>query len=275
MSAIEIDDLSRYLPPDPRQMRRICVRDLVIDAAYQRDLATEDVIQRMANEWSWNLAEALTVIPIGDGRYRVIEGQRRTEASRRRDPDASHWCIVLADDVRGVAAEADAGLRISKGRTPFHSFDEWQARVRRGDPHEVAATKVLQEFGLRMGKSPSAQSLGSAHTVMRLIHGHLAEPDLGAERLRNTLLVLTEAWPHADDMSRVSRFDHRLIEVVGGIITRNDDVDLDRLATKLATRKAGRWIEDCIGQKSVLVTLREAIINSYNKGLRTRKAEWA
>lgn len=262
------------LPPDTRQMRRINVRDLVVDSRFQRALAHDERVDRMAHQWDWNLSEAATVVPIGDGKYRVTEGQRRVTALSRRDPDASMWALVLAVEHVGVKDEARIGMSISTGRTPFAAFDKFEARVRCGEPHEVQAQRVLDELGLRLGRAPSSKTVAAAASIMSLIHGSLAPPDLGAEWLRDTLMVLMTAWPNDDDKSKVSRFDHRLFDVIGQIVSRNDDIDLDRLAHKLSSKAAARWVTDCTASgAAVRLQLRVAVLESYNKGLRVRRAQ--
>ena len=67
------------LPPDPRKMNHIPVSKLVIDSEAQRAMNI-DVVERIANEWDWLRAEAATVVPLGNGKFRVVEGQHRVRA---------------------------------------------------------------------------------------------------------------------------------------------------------------------------------------------------
>lgn len=266
---VDVEKWAAPLPPDRRQVRRINVSDLIVDRKYQRALTNDDGIARMAYEWDWNLSEAPTVVEIGNGaKCRVIEGQRRVRALQMRDPEASMWCVVLEGKQAGVRNEAAIGLQVSKGRVSFKAIDVFEARVRCGDEHEVAALEVLDDLGLRLGHTASSRTIASAGSIMRLIHGALAPPELGAEFLRNTLLVLMTAWPKDDIESSVSRFDNRLFDVVGSIVSRNDAVDLDRLARKLRSKAAHRWIKDVTNTDVPLkAAVRASILFEYNRGL--------
>ena len=252
---------------DPREIRLLALADLVIDENVQRG-TTRERIQQMANEWDWRLAEVPTVVPIGDGRYRAKEGQNRILAARLRAPAGHIWCVINPQcDVR---SEVDVGLRISTSRKPHNAYDKWTARLRRGDPHEVCATTVLTAHGLRVGATNSGNTIAGVAAVSKIIHGRKAPPEVGAELLDNLLRVMLAAWPEQDTESRISRFDHRLLEAIAEIIRRNPNIDLRRLATKLRGKAAARWISDVTESRNRTAMIANAVIASYNRQLRAK-----
>lgn len=271
MSMPELLPLIRAIPPDPRKMLHVRVSKLVIDPEPQRAM-NNDIAERIGNEWDWNRAEAITVVSIGDGNFRVIEGQHRTRALQRIDPTASMWCVVLPDDQRGITYEAKLGREIATGRKPYTPLAKWVSCVASGESHELAAAKVLAEHGLRVGQSQSSHTIAAVGAMAKIIHGPKNTPVTGATLLNRTLTIILGTWPDHDPSSSTTRFDGRLIEAIGLIVTRNPDVDTKRMISKLSTKRAMRWIEDVLNGttgKSVRDLVAGSMLMSYNTGLRT------
>jgi hypothetical protein len=261
------------LSPDPRKAIQVAVRNLIVDSEVQRGCEPER-IQRIAHEFEWRRLEAITVVSIGRNMYRVVEGQHRTLAVKLRDPDALVWALVLPAADTSTGREAGLALEISTGRRPHTAYQQWNARLTRGDRHEILATDTLRTHGLRIGKSPSARSIAASGEVTRMIHSRRQTPELGAELLNKTLTVIMAAWPDHDPKSSVSRFDGRLLSAISEIISRNAHIDLNRLSLKLATKMASRWISDELlaGPRVVRDAIATGVIKVYNSRLPQRNA---
>jgi hypothetical protein len=259
------------IPPDPRKMQHIPVDRLVIDSEPQRAM-NMDVVERIANEWDWLRAEAATVVAIGNGRFRVVEAQHRVRALQMIDSHAEMWCLVLPPTEKGVEAEAKLGRAIATGRRGYTNLAKWVSCVASGEPHEVAATKVLSSHGLRVGQAQSSRTIAAVGTVSKIVHGQKNTPETGAANLDKILTIILKTWPDHDPSSSTSRFDGRLIEALGLIVTRNPDIDVKRMSNKLATKRAARWIDDVLNTtsgRSVRDLVASSIITSYNSQLRT------
>lgn len=259
------------LPPDPRRILHIPVRKLVIDNEPQRAV-NGDVVERIANEWDWFKCEAITVVAIGGGIFRVIEGQHRTRACQLRDANASLYAIVLPDTERGVNREAKLGRAIALNRRGYSTLARWVSCVASGEPHELEANKVLVAHGLRVGQAQSARTIAAVGAVSKIVHGKKNTPATGANLLDTVLTIILGTWPDHDPSSASSRFDGRLLDAIGYLVTRNPDVDVRRMTAKLGTKKAMRWVDDVLNTtsgRSVRDLVASSIATSYNSGLRT------
>lgn len=259
------------LPPDPRKMNHICVSKLVIDSEPQRAL-NMDIVERIANEWDWPRAEAATVVPLGNGKFRVVEGQHRVRGLQLRDPDAKMWCLVLPATEVDIANEAKLGRAIATGRKGYSTLAKWVSSVASGEAHEVLANRVLASHGLRVGQAQSSRTIAAVGAVSRIVHGQKNSPATGAEQLDKVLAIILATWPDHDPSSSTSRFDGRLIAALGLIVARNPEVDVKRMANKLATKRAMRWIDDVLNTtsgRSIRDLVAGSIVASYNSGMRT------
>lgn len=259
------------LPTDPRKMNRIRVDKLVIDSEAQRAM-NMDVVERIANEWDWLRAEAATVVAIGGGRFRVIEAQHRVRALQMIDETAQMYCLVLPQSEVGVTTEAKLGRAIATGRRGYSTLAKWVSSVASNEPHEVAANKVLSDHGLRVGQAQSSRTIAAVGAVSKIVHGQKNTPATGAYQLDKVITIILATWPDHDPSSSTSRFDGRLIEALGLIVARNPEVDTKRMANKLGTKRAMRWIDDVLNTtsgRSVRDLVAGSIVASYNGGLRT------
>lgn len=261
----------KALPPDPRKMNHICVAKLVIDSEPQRAL-NMDVVERIANEWDWPRAEAATVVPLGNGKFRVVEGQHRVRALQLVDPKAMMWCLVLPVTEVGVDVEAKLGRTIATGRRGYSTLAKWVSCVASGEPHEVLANRVLASHGLRVGQAQSSRTIAAVGAVSKIVHGQKNSPATGAEQLDKVISIILATWPDHDPSSSTSRFDGRLLDALGLIVARNPDLDAKRMSNKLASKRAMRWIDDVLNVtagRSIRDLIAGSIVTSYNAQLRS------
>lgn len=260
------------LPPDPRKVTRIPVSRLVIDNEAQRGM-NANVVERLGNEWDWLRCEVITVVPLGDGRFRVVEGQHRTRAVQSVDPTALLWCVVLPAAECDIANEAKLGREIATSRRGYSTLAKWVSRVGSLEPHEVEASKVLAKHGLRVGQAQSARTIAAVGAVTKIVHGQKNTPATGAHYLDLVLSIIVNTWPDHDPSSSTSRFDGRLLDAVGVIVIRNPDLDVRRMVSKLGTKRAMRWVDDVLNTtsgKSVRDLVAGSILASYNASLPAR-----
>jgi hypothetical protein len=268
MSAIQ--QVAAALPPDPRKMNHIAVSKLVIDSEPQRAM-NMDVVERIANEWDWRRAEAATVVPIGNGRFRVVEGQHRVRALQSIDPTLAMWCLVLPPE-KDITAEAKLGRDIATGRRGYSTLAKWVSCVASNEPHEIEANKVLIRHGLRVGQAQSSRTIAAVGSVSKIVHGQKNTPSSGAEQLDKVLTIILGTWPDHDPSSSTSRFDGRLIDALGIIVARNPDIDIKRMVSKLGSKRAMRWVDDVLNTtsgRSVRDLIASSIVSSYNSQLRS------
>lgn len=256
------------LPPDPRQHIQVPFDRIIVDPQIQREQHSE-AVQRMAHEWDWDKAEGFTVVAIGDGNYRAVECGHRVLALRLRHFRGLLHVIVLPGP-SDPARETNVALGIAKGRRPHDAYEQWQLRLRRGDPHEAAAEKVLIDHGLRLGRSPSATTIAAVSKVKGIIHGRNQPPDLGAELLDQVLTIVQFAFPDHDAESLSTRFNGHLVGAIYELIVRNDGIlKDDRLVESLRSQEAGVWLSRAkVTSEPVNIVLRQKIVERYNRNLR-------
>lgn len=251
---------------DPRTLAYVNVDDLLVDQNTQRAVTVERL--RQMGAWDWEIAELPTVTVRDDGTMVVSEGQHRVTKRQSEAPGTRMW-VALATDVED---ERELALRISKGRRLHSKYDQWVLHVGQGLPHEVAAEQVLADMGLRVTATHSTVTdLGSVASVTSIIHS-CDDPGDGAALLRTVLSILVQAFPQEP-----RRWDRLLMLAVTRILRVNDNVDVGRLIEKLSRQPALRWTQ--LSQQrhpgqSGLDVIGQAIVEQYNRSLRTRKIEW-
>jgi hypothetical protein len=260
---------------DPREFQRLSVHLLLIDQRKQRECDPEKVA-KIANEFDWCRFEAITVSRSKErSMYDVVEGQHRVLAARQLSwKEIAVPCLILPAKTTDKQ-QSQIALDIVQGRRGHSAYEQWRLRYNAGHPHEIFATTVLEKHGLRVGKAPSAMSIGAVATVRRIVHGGGFSPELGSELLDKTLAVITTAFPTHDHESNVSRWDRYLMLAVSTIIVRWPDYESARLARSLRVRPAGPWVN--LGQGAEGPSPDAAILSSltaeYNRGRRRGRFE--
>lgn len=191
---------------DPRTTKAVEVDKLVISPA-QRNVDMKRV-KRYIRDWDWNKAEAISVVPNGDGTYTVVEGQHRVRALQITDPKATILCVIL--DKMPEADQAGTALGIAVGRRPTSAVEKFKLALTSGNPYHVAAQAVLEDHGVDIsGTAHSPRTTSAAGAIVKIAQGptrKVLTPAQGADLLDDTLNVIFGAWP-TDPVGR----DHRLI----------------------------------------------------------------
>lgn len=250
---------------DPRVFEWVKVRDLIVDQRKQRECDPEKVA-KIANEFDWRRFEALTVARTNDDLYVVVEGQHRALAVRTMGEDLLVPCMVLPGKVDGKV-QAQIALDIVQGRRGHSAYETWRLCYNAGHAHEVYATVALDTLGLRVGKGPSAMTIGAVATVRRIVHGGNFSPEFGAELLHRVLKTILVAYPTHDHQSNVSRWDRYIMLAVSTIYLRWPEAEDKRVAQSLQVRPAVQWVN--LGKGAEGPTADEVIVaqvaNEYNR----------
>lgn len=266
MTAVE---KGRAIEEDPREFRYLRASQLRVDERKQRDIEPEKVA-RISNEWDWNRLEVLTVARTRrPDIFDVTEGQHRALAAQQVDPNMLVPCMILPPGTNDKS-QSQIALDITQGRRGHSAFEKWRLCYNAGHEHEVRATNVLAQQGMRVGKSPSATTISAVATVGRIIHGGQFSPVYGANLLDTVVAVIQAAFPTHDHNSNVSRWDRWMLLAVADIVHNHPEVDLTRLARAIQIRPATQWVNFGKGAEGPTpdVAIREGIINEYNRGRR-------
>lgn len=260
---------------DPRKMAYVRAGDLEIDQNVQRgvDPAKLDRMQEAGDGFSFSLAEVPTVVERQPGRFVVLEGQHRVTLQQQIDPDAAIWVVVL-DDERD---EAGIALLIARTRKMHTLYDQWQLRLRRGEPMQVQAQAVLDQLGLALSGFSRLEGYTSIAAVaaLRYVMDLPGDPDYtqGAALLDSTLSVILAAWQSAPKM-----WEGVLIKSVARLLQRNPGIDKLRLTRTLSAQLPARWSQEQAHRRqnqSALEAVGTAIRDQYNHALsQGRRIEW-
>jgi hypothetical protein len=254
---------------DPRSVGQVRVGDLVIDQRVQRPVDPVKV-DWLTENWDWSLGDGITLRERPDGSLVVIEGQHRVLGLQGIDPDIEVW-VFRTDSANGIDDEAAIALGIAKGRRPHTRVHEWRMRVIAGLEHEIEAEKVLNSLGLNVSTGRSANTVSSAGTLMRIVHGTLARPrtpQAGAQLLRRTLTAIQTAIP--DDPAQPGRrYDSAILLAVADLIATHPHLNLSRLEEKLAARNAPQWLTFRHTTSPAWKGVQSVIKSDYNRSMRT------
>lgn len=257
------------VPADPRKYLRVRVGDLAVDRNTQREL-DQDRVARYAHEFDWLKFETPSCSPMPGGQLRVDEGQHRVAALQMLDPDAEVMVAVLPAFERG-GQESRLALDITTSRRPHKAFDQWEARLRSGDPHERLADEVLRRHGVYLGRHSSTFTIGAVAKIAHLIHTDRQTPELGAQTLDLLLGVILHAYPTEHVASQIWRWNGDLLLAIGELILRNRELDPDRLVDKLQERIAQQWITAAKSdERAAWRVIGDAVASSYNRNLRSQ-----
>lgn len=166
------------------------------------------------------------------------------------------------------------GLNEQKAVTFYHKF---LAMLGQHNPDAMAIMAILNKHNLDLERKGSADgAIRSPQTLWRIYGGDKETKD--PETLETTLATIIHAWG-----ARHEALDHLILDGIARVLRRyGDDINKESLATKLAKYPggpsaligAGRGLRELIGG-SAANCVAEVIVETYNRGLRTRKlAGW-
>ncbi|ADK99404.1 ParB/Srx family N-terminal domain-containing protein [Brevundimonas subvibrioides] len=133
--------------PPPPKLAWLQLDLLVIDESYQRSLSGRSMalIRKLVAHWDWNCFKPLSVAPIGDGRYEIVDGQHTAMAASSHGSIDTLPCLVLTAETREARAQAFVG--INSDRVNLTRFAIYRAQVAAGDPEAVAVDAGVAAAG--------------------------------------------------------------------------------------------------------------------------------
>lgn len=186
------------LPPPPR-IAWLALDQLVIDETYQRSVSDSSMrlIRRLVETWTWSQFKPLSVAPVGDGRYEVIDGQHTAIAAATHGGIETLPCLVL--DVTTLQERSAAFVGINSDRVSLTPYALYRARLAAQDPGAVAVEEALTASGARLEESLRYDVDYPAGTVACIRTLHLIAKRGGAPQLARLLQIciaasITPVW---------------------------------------------------------------------------------
>lgn len=123
------------------------------DTRYQRTLesrASQELIRRIADSFSWAAFQAVLAAPDNDGGWWIIDGQHRVEAARLAGVDHVPAVVIKGGD---VAELARAFVTANDNRVAINQFAKHRARRVAGDPEALAIDALCARYGIRVAST--------------------------------------------------------------------------------------------------------------------------
>lgn len=260
---------SAELGPRPT-MKWLDLELLIVDPRYQRDTSSrrsQKSIERIVEGFTWRRFQPITVAPVADGKFAILDGQHRVIAARMHPAVSQVPCyIVEAPELR---AQADTFVAVNADRVSVNQFHMHHAKVAANDPDALHLAEVCRKAGVAIPRYPIPENLiepkqtlaigtignllkqhGDAPVVFAL--GALAEAyaDVGGQIRAPIIKALVEM--HRSYGAKLDR--PRLIRV----LEDHDAKDLEGAAAAMRRFNRKATVSD-----TILITL----VRAYNKGL--------
>lgn len=247
------------------------IRDLAVDAAYQRLISTRgrQKIAKIAKEFDWARFGALQVAEAPDGdTLSVMDGQHRALAAYLAGVSAVPCLIVQAQ----LAEQAQAFVGINTVRSSVASIDKFRARVAAGDEAAVTVAEILRDLEIDTDVTPGTplkpRQTRAATQLERLVKM------IGRGLTYTTLELLTDAQPETPNL--LTSF---AVMATGMAVKRITDADgdIDRFA-KLLEETDFETVKDEAQQLTKLQGGQQfphganRLIAAYNRGLQKKVA---
>lgn len=150
-----VSKIERYgwkIANSPGALVQIDKDKLQVGASYQRDADRNKVLQ-ISRDWDWLACSAITVAKVR-GKFRVIDGQHRVLAARKRSDVQNLPCLVF--ETTGVAEEARGFLALNTLNKPVSAVDKHRARLVAEDETAIKIQQTLDVLGLKLTRSPTS-----------------------------------------------------------------------------------------------------------------------
>ncbi len=202
---------------------------IVVDHAYQRE-QKKDVIQAIADSPDPRAFGVPVCFRRDNGVYYCADGQQRIAgvmASKLRPKEIP----ILWFPMPGVQEEAEIYWLINVFRKQLTPLEKHKGAVVANHPADTTIAKVVDELGYSIGRNQSSRSIGAIGALHSIYN-------LGGEQLlRDTLVVVTTAWP-----DNRSVFETKLLRAIAEIVDReqkNGGYSRSKLTTALGVVSPG------------------------------------
>ena len=212
----------------------ISIEVLAADPRYQRSIesrGSQANIKHIAEQFSWALFGAATVVEVEDG-YSVIDGQHRIEAARRLGISDVPCLVVEADS---VAAQARLFVAANKNRVALTPLAIHAAMVTAEDPKALGVKAACDAAGVEILPYPVQVSLmkkgGQTLAIGAL---NAAYKQHGGDALEQALKLIMVHWPEIGGV-RAER-----IKALTHLVSRLRADDVGKAITELTPEKIDR-----------------------------------
>lgn len=229
VTAIDLAEKLTPIPTKPPMLEWMAPSDLLIEAAYQRDLSPKsmDLIKRIAERWDWRRFKP-PIVAWSERGFEIIDGQHTAIGAATRGIDKIPVLVVEAAD---LTDRASAFVGHNQDRLSITPVQMHQAKIAAGDEDALTAQQVIDRAGAKLVIGAyGARGWKPGETVAITTIDQLAKRR-GAMHARRVIEMLVKA-----DAAPVSAAG---IKAVDMLMFRQEFADLDLEHLPAAITSAG------------------------------------
>lgn len=192
VKAIDLAETLSPIPTAPPLMEWMAPSDLLVEAAYQRDLSPKsvDLIKRIAERWDWRRFKPPIVAWTERG-FEIIDGQHTAIGAATR---GIHTIPVLVVEATDLTDRASAFVGHNQDRLAITPVQMHQAKLAAGDEDALTAQQVIDRAGAKLVVGAyGARGWKPGETVAITTIDQLAKKR-GAMHARRVIEVLVKAF---------------------------------------------------------------------------------
>lgn len=225
VAAFDLAEKLAPIPTAPPLTEWMAPGDLLIEAAYQRDLSPKsmDLIKRIAERWDWRRFKP-PIVAWSERGFEIIDGQHTAIGAATRGIDKIPVLVVEAAD---LTDRASAFVGHNQDRLAITPIQMHQAKLAAGDEDALTAQQVIDKAGATLVISAyGARGWKPGETVAITTIDQLARKR-GAMRARQVVELLVKA--HAAPVSAAA------IKAVDMLMFKPEfaEIDLEHLPTAI------------------------------------------
>jgi hypothetical protein len=213
----------------PYRFAVVPLKHMMVDV-YQRPLTS--FVDKIERDFDPALVGTLAVSERSKTRYALIDGQTRAEGMKRVGLQEAP-CIVYEH----LTPQQEAALfaKFQTQRRGMTSASRFNAQVIAGEEQAVAINEVVEGLGYVVAHNSSEPGALRAVAALEYVYQGAMDPRAKSrkknpELLAQTMEVIKEAWPKLPDTAKSAV----MIRGLGWFLARDENVDTDRLAQRLA-----------------------------------------
>lgn len=192
VTAVDLAETLTPIPTKPPMLEWMAPSDLLIEAAYQRDLSPKsmDLIKRIAERWDWRRFKP-PIVAWSERGFEIIDGQHTAIGAASRGIDKIPVLVVEATD---LTDRASAFVGHNQDRLAITPVQMHQAKLAAGDEDALTAQQVIDRSGAKLVIGAyGARGWKPGETIAITTIDQLAKKR-GAMHARRVVEVLVKAY---------------------------------------------------------------------------------
>ena len=258
LRTITTDDYAKLSPPSsfgkPARLEWLAIRQLVIDADYQREitLVGRKNVRKIAEDFNWSMFAPVIVASAGSNTFAIVDGQHRTTAAALCGIEKVPCAIIEAKP----GQQAAAFKAINGNTTKLHPLAIFHASVTAGDAESRKVVEVAGRAGVTIVRSPTAANLMKPGQTMAAKTIAKAINQFGEQAVVNGLTCIVKSgdgnagmlnkvivWGSIEVVTDHLEWQAMMPKLIDAFDTVDLD-DLDRMARSQAARLKGTSMVD-------------------------------